>query len=229
VAPSVLQLPLGEVVLPPGHPQAGASLPIVAYAIAHRDGVLLLDTGVGMGNAEVDDVFHPTRVSLEEALGVHGMSLADVTAVANCHLHFDHAGRNASFKGVPIFAQEREYRAIAEPDYTVREWVEFDGARYELLDGEAELAPGVRAIATPGHSPGHQSLVVATDQGLELLAGQALLTVAEWEGSSDPAESGAVGSWDDAAYDESVGRLRRLDPDVLHLAHDRTTWRRTRS
>jgi len=229
VTPSVFQLQLGAVVLPAGHPQAGASLAIVAYAIAHRDGVLVFDTGVGVGNAEIDEVFSPTRVPLEEALGSHGIALADVTAVANCHLHFDHAGQNGRFPGVPIFVQEREYRAMTEPDYTVREWVEFEGSTYELIHGEAELAPGVRAIATPGHSPGHQSLVVQTDDGVALLVGQAVLSVAEWEGSSDSATSGAAGSWDEAAYARSVEGLRGLDPVTVHLAHDRSSWRRTRS
>ena len=43
---------------------------------------------------------------------------------------------------------------------------------YELLDGEAEVAPGLRLLPTPGHSPGHQSLVVETSAGTVVIAGQ---------------------------------------------------------
>ena len=224
--PDVLPLAVAEVVLPPGHPQAGEMLAIVAHVVTHRDGVLLFDTGVGEGNAEIDEVFRPRRVPLQVALAGHGISMADVTAVANCHLHFDHSGQNARFPGVPIFAQRAEHAMIHAPDYTIAEWVDFPRATYELLDGEAEIAPGIRVVPTPGHSPGHQSLVVAADAETVVVAGQALLTKAEWEGSSDPAVSGEVGSWDEDAYRASVARLLSLDPDRVHFAHDPAVWQR---
>lgn len=152
--------------------------------------------------------------------------MADITAVANCHLHFDHSGQNARFPGVPIFSQRNEHAMIHTPDYTVPEWVDFVGARYELLDGEADVAPGIRLIPTPGHSPGHQSLVVDAGVGTVVVAGQALLTRAEWEGAANEAVSGLAGSWDERAYADSVERLRALDPDRVHFVHDPAVWRR---
>jgi N-acyl homoserine lactone hydrolase len=222
----VLPLPVAELVLPDDHPQSGETFAIVAHAITHRDGVLLFDTGIGAGNAEIDRLFHPRRVPLADALAAHGVSIADVTAVANCHLHLDHSGQNARFAGLPIFAQRAEYAMIHTPDYTIPEWVDFAGASYELLDGEAEIAPGVRLIPTPGHSPGHQSLVVDAGGETVVVAGQAVLSKAEWEGATDPAVSGAVGSWDEAAYAASVARLRALDADRVHFVHDPFVWRR---
>jgi N-acyl homoserine lactone hydrolase len=222
----VLPLPIAEVVLPEGHPQAGETLAIVAHVVTHRDGVLLFDTGVGEGNAEIEELFRPRRVPLEDALGAHGISMADVTAVANCHLHFDHSGQNARFPGLPIYAQRAEHAMIHAPGYTIAEWVDFAGATFELLDGEAEVAPGVRLIPTPGHSPGHQSLVVDTGNETVVVAGQALLTKAEWEGVSDPAVSGERGSWDEATYRASVRALLGLDPGRVHFAHDPAVWQR---
>ena len=149
---------VADVRIPDGDPRAGAPFPIVAFAVTHRDGVFLFDTGIGTGNAEVQEIFEPRTTPIEEALAAVGIEMADVTGVANCHLHFDHSGQNARFPGVPIFAQEREWRMVHEPDYTIAEWIDVPGLTYEFLDGEAEVAPGIRLLPTPGHTAGHQSL-----------------------------------------------------------------------
>ncbi len=73
---------------------------------------------------------------------------------------------------------------------TIADWVDAPGLRYELLDGDAEVAPGVRLLPTPGHSPGHQSLLIETSEGTVVVAGQSLLTRAEWEGAADAEHSG---------------------------------------
>jgi N-acyl homoserine lactone hydrolase len=224
--PQIFPLHLADVRIPEGHPLAGGSLAIVAHAVAHRDGVFLFDTGVGTGNAEVEEYFDPRRRPLPDALGAHGISMADVTAVGNCHLHFDHGGQNALFRAVPIFAQAREWAMVHEPDYTVPEWVDFPGARYELVEGETEIAPGLRLVPTPGHSPGHQSLVVDAPGGPLVIAGQAVFTLAEWEGATDPASSGRHSAPDEEAYVASVRRLRELEPRRVHLVHDTAIWER---
>ncbi len=130
-----------------------------------------------------------------------------------CHLHFDHCGLNRFFPGVPIYAQRAEYDATRQKDYTVLEWVDFPGARYQLLDGDAEPWSGVHILSTPGHTPGHQSVLVDTDQGGVLLTGQAVYTIAEYEGR-EPLESA------DAVYARSVERLRSLRPRRVYVSHD---------
>lgn len=205
----------------------GKPFPIVAHAVVHRDGVLLFDTGIGTGNAEVDELVQE-RYPLDEALASHGIAMADVTALANCHLHVDHAGQNWRFPGRPIFVQEREWAMVHEPDYTVSEWVDAPGLAYEMLDGEAEVAPGLRLIPTPGHVAGHQSLVMDTPGGAVLIAGQAVQSLAEWEGSTDELLSGEPPASDDRrdAYRASVARLRALDPVRVHFVHDPAVWER---
>lgn len=224
----VLPLLLAELELPEEERwPAGTPFPIVAHAVAHRDGVFLFDTGIGSGNAEVDEIVRE-RWPLERALGAHGIAMADVTAVANCHLHADHGGQNLLFPGRPIFAQRREWAMVHEPDYTVPEWVDAPGLSYELLDGEAEVAPGLRLVPTPGHAPGHQSLVVETPEGTVLVAGQAILTIAEWEGSTDERRSGEPPEGDERreAYAASAARLRAIDPIRVHFVHDPSVWER---
>jgi N-acyl homoserine lactone hydrolase len=207
---------------------SGKPFPIVEHAVTHRDGVFLFDTGIGTGNQEIEDLLSPERRPLEQLLGAHGIEMTDVTAVANCHLHCDHSGQNGLFPGRTIFVQRDEWAMVHEPDYTVPEWVDVPGLSYELLDGETEVAPGLRLVPTPGHAPGHQSLVVDAPQGRVVIAGQAVQTLAEWQGSTDEAESGEPRPGDDRrdAYISSVARLRALDPVQVHFVHDPAVWTR---
>jgi N-acyl homoserine lactone hydrolase len=95
-----------------------------------------------------------------------------VAVVVNTHLHFDHCGGNRLFPGLPIHVQRRELAdARTLDDYTIREWVDFPGAVYTEHEGEAEILPGVRLAPAPGHTEGHQIVVVETDEGLVVLGG----------------------------------------------------------
>jgi glyoxylase-like metal-dependent hydrolase (beta-lactamase superfamily II) len=229
--PRVVPLHLSDVTFPHGHPLAGSTGPVLGFAVVHDDGVLLFDTGVGTGHAEVDEYYRPRVRPIAEALREQGLSPGDVTAIANSHLHFDHVGANRAFPGLPAYAQARELELARNPDHTIVEWVGFDVLQFTAVprDEEVEVATGAVLIATPGHTPGHQSLVLDTAEGPVVLAGQALYTAAEWEGSTDPRESGVPNAPDVLAYSESVHRLRRLDPVRMHFAHDPTVWERHRS
>lgn len=208
----VQRILLATLVWPPGTPRAGRPIPVYAYAIRHPRGLLLFDTGVGTGSKEIEE-WRPTVVSLDDALAGIGHTPSEVVGIACCHLHFDHCGQNPSLPGVPIYVQRAEYAATREKEYTVPEWVDFPGAAYTLLDGDAEPWPGVRILSTPGHTPGHESMLVATDEGDVLLAGQAVYDLAELEGTA-PLESS------DPAYARSVGRLRSMEPRRIYVSHD---------
>ena len=108
---------------------------------------------------------------IEEALDKAGIPFDGITAVALSHFHVDHAG--ASFTGrVPVHAQTREHTSGLSGDPAVEAHaihrVDFDGPRidWRLADGDAEIATGVMAVATPGHTPGHQSFVVEIDESV---------------------------------------------------------------
>jgi N-acyl homoserine lactone hydrolase len=114
---------------------------------------------------------------------------------------------------------------VHEPDYTIPEWIDAPGLTYEVIEGEAEVAPGLRVIPTPGHTAGHQSLVVDAPEGAIVLAGQAVQSRLEWEGATEPSASGASAARD-PAYPNSVQRLRELVPARVHFAHDPEIWER---
>ena len=86
-----------------------------------------------------------------------------VAVVVNTHLHFDHCGGNGLYAGLPIHVQREALEA--PPDAYTRELSE---ALYVVHDGEAEILPGIRLLPTPGHSAGHQSVVV---EGVAVIGG----------------------------------------------------------
>jgi N-acyl homoserine lactone hydrolase len=141
----------------------GERWPNSIHAIEHPHGRVLVDTGMIDSTPELDAEwgirFDPSLIP------------RDVICVINTHLHFDHCGGNRLFAGTPIHVQRVEREAARAEDYTIPAWAEFDGATYVEHDGEAEIVPGVRVLPTPGHTAGHQSVLVDTDDGLVVLAG----------------------------------------------------------
>ena len=204
-------------------PLAGQTGVVMAYAVRHSGGVLLFDTGFGFGSAEVDERYHPRSRRLPDVLEAAGLAVADVGAVVNCHLHIDHAGQNSFFPGVPIHAQQAEWDVAQAGNHTILEWVDFAGATYELHAGDYELLPGIRVLGTPGHTPGHQSLVIDSPDGPIVLAGQAVYSCDEWL-DVPGAREGRSRAWDVDAYDASVRRLREIQPVRVYFAHDREFW-----
>ena len=207
----------------PGDELPGMQGVVVAYLVRHTGGLLLFDTGFGFGNAELDERYHPRPVRVADALRSVGVDPAEIDAVANCHLHADHAGQNATFPDIPMYVQAREWEIAHTTDHTILEWIDFDGSRYEQLDGDRRLSEDVTIVATPGHTPGHQSLAVHSTTGLVVLAGQACYTAAEWAGEETPLE-GRSRATDVEAYDRSIARLRGLASGVVRFGHDRTAW-----
>jgi N-acyl homoserine lactone hydrolase len=144
----------------------GGTFPVYVHTIEHPSGLVLVDTGMIDSTPELDEAWGPKPVPLPADL------LARVATVVNTHLHFDHCGGNRLFAGVPIHVQARELRdARSEPDYTLPQWVDFEGAVYVEHDGEAEILPGIRLLPTPGHTEGHQAVLVDSGDGLVVLGG----------------------------------------------------------
>ena len=108
----------------------------------------------------------------EGHLRSHDVNVEDVDTVVNCHLHFDHCGGNRLFPETPILVQSPEYERVTEPGYTIPEWVNLEDVHYDVVNGEHEIWPGVLSPPTPGHTPGHQSLVLEASAGPVVLGGQ---------------------------------------------------------
>jgi len=176
---------------------------------------------------DVDAHYRPRRRALPDALAAVGVHVDDVALVVNCHLHFDHCGANPQLAGRPIFTQRVELAtARTTADYTLSHLVDSPGLVYSELDGEAEIMPGVLVIPTPGHTDGHQSVVVRRDDGTVVVidgqghdtatayAADALACRAEREGHQPSVP--VTRAW--------VDRLTQLDPARVLFAHDHAVW-----
>ncbi len=224
--PPIERLHLADVTLPPAHPPGWRAGPVHAFVIRHPQGPILVDTGVGDGHDGIEKLYHPVRHPLDDALGGIGLRPSDILAVINSHLHFDHCGENRLFAGTPIFVHATEYEAARQtPLYTVEEWVDFPGAAFEFVENETQVYPGVYLLATPGHTPGHQSVLIESDEGRAVVAGQAAYNAAEFAADfpGAPVEEES-GQWNDAQYAASLARLRELSPRRVYFSHDARTW-----
>lgn len=201
--------------------------PVLGYVVEHPQATLLVDTGMG-GNREVDDHYRPRRRTLSEALAATGTPVAQVGLVVNSHLHFDHCGGNPELTGRPVFVQATELAAAHTEDYTLRDLIDAPGLVYEELSGEAEILPGVMVMPTPGHTDGHQSIVVRHGDGtVVVIAGQSHDTATDY--SSDAlalraAEEGLAPPL--PVPPKWMARLSDLDPSRVYFAHDHAVWTR---
>lgn len=232
-ASDIVRLRLGYLHLRPDEvrdPRAPAARlwMVSAYVIRHPRGVLLWDTGIG-SDPEVDELLAPVRWPVESQLRAAGLAPSEVAVIGNCHLHFDHAGGNARFPAVPILAQRAEHAAAASvQDYTLPGIADFPGARYELLDGEAPVWDGVRVVPTPGHTDGHQSLVVDTRQGRVILAGQGVNTATDYARAVLARELVVAGhaASEASSYPDWLDAFAAFDPWRVYFAHDLAHWER---
>jgi N-acyl homoserine lactone hydrolase len=196
-------------------------IPVHGFVIKHpRAGAILVDTGVGFPDELVKE-WRVVNRRAADVLAEHDLSPADVRIVINTHLHFDHCGQNAVFKHAPFYIQRGELeRARREEDLT-SDWFDFAGARFELIDGDAVIAEGVKVVATPGHTVGHQSVIVESEDGSALMIGDAAYTADIYE-AGDAADLGKWGGQysDRASWSGSLRRLREMRPGAVHFCHD---------
>lgn len=223
----IQRLLLGTFVRPAQETGMGVSRveAVYGYLIRHDDGLVLLDTGLGRGDATTEDWYRPQRVALLNALDTVGARLEEVELVVNCHLHFDHCGGNPVLAGTPVICQRQELALAQQGDYTMEHLIDYPGSSYDLLDGEAEILAGIHVIPTPGHVDGHQSVVVECQDGSVVLAGQSHDSASEW--SADALASAAVSLGHSEPLPVApkwMERLLAFDPKRVLFAHDAAVW-----
>ena len=196
-------------------------IPVHGFVIKHpRAGAILVDTGVGWPTELVQE-WKVVNHHAAEVLAQHDLSPADVRIVINTHLHFDHCGQNAVFKHAPFYIQRSELERARRDSDVTSAWFDFAGARFELVDGDAEVAEGVRVVATPGHTVGHQSVVIDTPDGGAVMIGDAAYTAEIYRDRDEADLAKWRGQYDDrAAWSESLGRLHEMHPHTVHFCHD---------
>lgn len=184
----------------------GERMPVYVHVIEHPDGRVLVDTGMTELHPAVADM-DPRLTSLDTQGRV---DLDDIDLVVNTHLHFDHCGGNHLFSGRPVYVQHTELDdAHTQENYTIREWVDAGSPQYVAVDGEHELLPGVRLLPALGHTRGSQVVVVDTDAGPVVIAGD----TAVFHGELDEPST------------EGQRLVRALEPVAVWLSHEHQPWR----
>ncbi|HLI45542.1 MAG TPA: N-acyl homoserine lactonase family protein [Acidimicrobiales bacterium] len=211
-----------------GRPRVEA---VYGYLVVHPELTVVFDTGIGTADEETEAHYQPHRRPFALACREAGCDVGEIDVVVNSHLHFDHCGANPALPGRRIVVQAAELEAASRDHYTVPELIDFEGAVYDPISGEAELADGLVVVPTPGHSPGHQSLVVRSRDGTLLVAGQAMdvpgPTAAPVAGcasayaSAHLARRAAQGTGRAfAGWPEWLDRIEQFDPARVVFAHD---------
>jgi glyoxylase-like metal-dependent hydrolase (beta-lactamase superfamily II) len=160
--------------------------PILSYYVEASDQSrrILVDTGGSAPDGKSWMPYErPAEQGLEAALAAFGVKPKDIDSVIFTHLHWDHASNNDLFPGAVFFVQKLEYEQINDPLAT-----EIPGfilplvrkTKYELLDGDMELFEGISVVLTPGHSKGHQCVLVDTGSGRHIIGGDLVTLLENW-------------------------------------------------
>lgn len=200
-------------------------LVVNAWLVRHPEATILVDTGIAdhIPVADAEELKF-VRVPIVEALAAIGAQPDDVDIVINCHLHADHAGGNRHFAKARILVQPAELAAAREPEYTLPEDLNLDSGRYEEREGDYGPLPGIRVVSTPGHSPGHQSVLIETDTGRLLLAGQCYRDASGFGRAVTALELARAGHADAPDTPDWLPRILALEPDRIAFGHDRAVW-----
>jgi glyoxylase-like metal-dependent hydrolase (beta-lactamase superfamily II) len=148
-----------------------------SYVLRSPNGTVLVDTGVG---PQAMGAGGRLLVELESA----GVYPEDVDTVFLTHLHGDHLGWSVKPDGTPVFPDARYVTQAVEWELSVpylgRAVAGLDDLGVlELLDGEEPVGEELTAIPTPGHSPGHSSLLVSSGGEQALVSGDAIVHPAQ--------------------------------------------------
>ena len=166
-----------------------------AYWIRCEGGAVVIDTGLGPRPVEMSGGLAGT---LPDAMQAHGLRPADATLVFHTHAHFDHVGWNTvdgrlMFPNARYSLHRKDWETFHDPDvlanfppYVAETLDPLEAADVlDLIDGEQVLTPELTAFPTPGHTPGHMSILVSSagEQAIvtgDVLANPAQVTNPDW-------------------------------------------------
>jgi glyoxylase-like metal-dependent hydrolase (beta-lactamase superfamily II) len=181
----------GDHLSPGAHPEFfnrhhAAWLPIGCFVVRTRERIVLIDAGLGPDLQELPHGMYLVGGQLPSGLRALGVAATEVTDVVCTHLHSDHVGWLFDLDSRPVFPRTTIWLGVAD-------WRHFvagaghmaphvrDGfrapahaSRIRLIDQDTTIAPGVTALLTPGHTPGHICVVISAGHERALLLGDAI-------------------------------------------------------
>jgi glyoxylase-like metal-dependent hydrolase (beta-lactamase superfamily II) len=208
--------------------------PYFMYVVTHPQGNVLFDSGAHpdlgtnpesrLGEAAADfDMRLSPEDHVERRLATIGMTPRDIDVVVQSHLHFDHAGGLSWLTHAPILVQREELAFARNPPvYQELIYVQADfgsDLNWRELDGDHDVFGDgrVTVISTPGHTRGHQSLLVRLDGQTVFLLADAAYLIDKMRSRSLPgilwSPDAIVASWD------RIEELERSEHALLITTH----------
>jgi N-acyl homoserine lactone hydrolase len=196
------------------------------YLIKHARGWMLWDTGLADAIAAMPDGQSPRDPrmthwrrpkTLAATLDELGVKPADIKYVAVSHTHPDHVGNVELFPHTMLLVQKAEY-----------EWPGPSGPRFKAehpvtkLEGDRDVFGdgSVTILSTPGHTPGHQSLLVKLPKtGAVVLSGDAVHFKDNWENRRVP--EGNTSKEQTLASMQRIADIMAKEHAQLWINHDK--------
>jgi N-acyl homoserine lactone hydrolase len=216
----------------PFDPKVGTQIysPNFFYLVRHPRGNVLFDTGIRPDYVEYADSVNSMEIEFEPEhhtdaqLAAIGLAPSDITHVVLSHLHWDHAGGLQYFPHAKVYVNRRELKFAFAP--AVYQAVYYDRRDFDLpiewteLDGDHDLFGDgmITVVATPGHTPGHQALLVRTEEQTIFLLSDAVFEIEKMRRRVLPAII-----WSPDQIVESWERIEELEKDhgaELICAHE---------
>jgi N-acyl homoserine lactone hydrolase len=219
---------------PSAGPNVHYEMPVRSFVVVHPEGTLVWDTGIDDAIAREPDgrqiletiVFKIPR-TMRSQLDEIGIDPVEVDYVALSHLHIDHVGNVGLFPNAAVFLQQAEYDAGYGPNpeeltLLPEAYAALDRDNVRTVDGDHDIFGDGTAVLKPlpGHTPGHQGLLVRLrDTGPVFLAGDVSYSAKDYA-------AGAVRSAnvDLAQSARSIDAAKQLERDLgaaLWLHHDK--------
>ena len=178
------------------------------YLVKHDDQYLLWDTGHAMTTPKV-----APKVSIVDQIGQAGVKPEQINFVGISHYHADHTGQVSSFPKATLLIGKGDWDAITSPkpaegvNYAPFEnWSKGGGTVQSLPNDKDVFGDGsVIMLYTPGHTPGHHSLLVKTASGNFIITGDAVHFRENYDSDGVPAFN-----YDRAQTLASISRLKKL-------------------
>jgi glyoxylase-like metal-dependent hydrolase (beta-lactamase superfamily II) len=168
-------------------------LAIISFLVTGGGRAILVDTGAPLPAQALPRHLPYSQTAaqtLPRQLAEHDLDPSEVDAVIYTHLHWDHAYNTEALTAARFFVSRRELEFARDP-YPIQDWMydapsaggtpDYLSVDFEFTDPDREVFDGIRVVPTPGHSPGHQSVVVSTSSGPVILAGDLAPLQENWD------------------------------------------------
>lgn len=192
--------------------------PLISYYLEGNGHKIIIDTGGPLPDGmKWQPYSRSENEHLDKALLNIGVSPEDIDMVILTHLHWDHASSNHLFPNARFIAQKQEYDYLAAPEPKLgyeRDLVL--QTKYELVDGDCDIAEGISVVLTPGHTRGMQCVVVETNGGKYIILGDLVLSFEDWE--AIPPVPNPI-NYDQDIITESIDKIKKMGGNVL-VGHD---------